>query len=277
MPPTFSGIKQHFQRESLMLNIYPIPALDTNYFWLLQPESDSPVAYIIDPGAAVPVIEAVEQQCLELAGIIITHHHHDHIGGIDGLVERYKIPVYGPHSARIPQITHPLWDGDQLHLPGLLFDVMEIPGHTQDHLAYYHKPISAPPQLFCGDTLFIGGCGRLLDGTAAQLHQSLRHLTGLPRDTLIYCGHEYTLANLEFAQAVEPDNKAVSEALLAAKLLRAQHLPTVPGTLASELATNPFLRTQLASVKNAAETYCGRSLQNEVEIFSVLREWKNHF
>jgi hydroxyacylglutathione hydrolase len=264
-----------------MLNIYPIPALDSNYFWLLQPDSAEPAAYIIDPGAAGPVITAVDSHQLQLAGIIVTHHHHDHIGGINELVERYNLPVYGPRSSRIPQVDHYLKEGDTLSLSGLHLEVMEIPGHTQDHLAYLYHPVPdqqpSAPLLFCGDTLFSAGCGRLLDGTAAQLYSSLQRLAQLPQDTMIYCAHEYTLANLRFAHHLEPDNQAISERLADVENLRHRNEITVPTHLGLELHTNPFLRTHVLAVKRAAERYQGRKLETPLEVFTVLRQWKDNF
>lgn len=261
-----------------MLAIYPIPALDTNYFWLLHPDQRNTAAYILDPGAATPVIAALESRQLTLSGIIITHHHHDHIGGIDELVERFRVPVYGPRSSRIPQVTHFLEDGDCLSLPGLRMDVWAISGHTQEHLAFLHKPgADEPYRLFCGDTLFAAGCGRLLDGTAEQLYASLVRLAQLPDDTLVYCSHEYTLANLRFAQAAEPDNTAVAARLNTVKQLRSMGQNTLPTTIGLEKATNPFLRVDAPSIRESAEKFAGRSLETGQAVFTALRQWKDVF
>jgi hydroxyacylglutathione hydrolase len=264
-----------------MLKIYPVPALDSNYFWLLQPDSAKPAAYIIDPGAADPVISELDSHQLVLAGIIITHHHADHIGGVKALVERYRVPVYGPRSVRIPQVDHYVKEGVTLSLDGVDLEVLEVPGHTQEHLAYLYRPASAQhasaPLLFCGDTLFSAGCGRLLDGTAAQLYSSLQRLAQLPQDTMIYCAHEYTLANLHFARTVEPDNTAIGERLADVEDLRRRNQITVPTHLGLELHTNPFLRPHIPAVKRAAETYSGRTLKTPLEVFTALRQWKDNF
>lgn len=264
-----------------MLKIYPVPALDSNYFWLLQPDAVKPAAYIIDPGAAEPVISELDRHQLVLAGILVTHHHGDHIGGIEALVERYRVPVYGPRSARIPQVDHYVKEGATLSLDGVDLEVLEIPGHTQDHLAYLHQPAAdqqpSAPLLFCGDTLFSAGCGRLLDGTAAQLYSSLQRLAQLPQDTMIYCAHEYTLANLYFARAVEPDNTAIAERLADVEDLRRRKQITLPTHLGLELHTNPFLRPHIPAVKRAAESYTGRTLETPLEVFTALRQWKDNF
>lgn len=261
-----------------MLNIQPVPALDSNYFWLVQPDRAVPTAYIIDPGRAAPVIEALTANALKLAAIIITHRHQDHIGGVEELVQRFRIPVYGPRSPWIPQVTHPLADGDCLTLPGFALEVIEVPGHTLDHIAYIHHPTGAGPKLlFCGDTLFAGGCGRLSDGSADQLYASLMRIAALEDDTLVYCSHEYTLANLHFGQAVEPDNPAIRARLQIVENQRERGLITLPTNIALEKQTNPFLRVHLAPVKRAAERYCGCKLDSEREIFAVIRGWKDKF
>lgn len=261
-----------------MLNVYPIPALDNNYFWLAHPNPVSRIAYIIDPGESAPVINTLAKRKLELAGIIITHRHHDHIGGVAELVQKFKVPVYGPRSPAIPQITHPLAEGDRLLLPDFALDVIAVPGHTLDHIAYIHQPTTGEPaSLFCGDTLFAGGCGRLFDGTASQLYDSLIRIAALPDDTLIYCAHEYTLDNLRFGAAVEPDNHDLVERLQLVTDQRQRGEITLPTNIGLECRTNPFLRTHLASVKLAAERYCGHSLDSEREIFAMVRKWKDKF
>lgn len=261
-----------------MLNVHPVPALDSNYFWLVHPNRASRIAYIIDPGEAAPVITALVKHKLELAGIIITHRHHDHIDGIAELVLKFQVPVYGPRSPVIPQITHPLTEGDRLLLPDFVLDVIAVPGHTLDHLAYIHRSTGGGPvRLFCGDTLFAGGCGRLFDGSASQLYDSLIRIAALPEDTLVYCAHEYTLDNLRFGAAVEPDNYDLVERLQTVAEQRQLGLITLPTNIGLEQRTNPFLRTHLAEVKRAAEDYCGHTLGSEREIFAMVRKWKDKF
>lgn len=286
-----------------MLNVLPIPALDSNYFWLVQPVPGSPLAYIIDPGQAAPVLKALAQHELQLAGIIITHRHHDHIGGVEELVQCFDVPVYGPHSRAIPQISHHVSHGDTLNLPDFALEVIAVPGHTLDHHAYIHRPdssasalnsptlnspilnnpalsspgLNSPALLFCGDTLFAGGCGRLFDGSADQLHDSLMALATLPDDTLVYCAHEYTLDNLRFAQTVEPDNHDLVERFHAVKSQRQRGEMTLPTTIGMEKRTNPFLRVHMQSVRQAAEEFCGHDLGCGREVFAIVRGWKDRF
>ena len=261
-----------------MLNVHPVPALESNYFWLVHPDSAASTAYIIDPGHAAPVISALAKRKLDLAGIIITHRHHDHIDGIAELVQKFQVPVYGPPSPAIPQITHPLGEGDRLLLPDFALEVIAVPGHTLDHIAYIHRPARGEPaRLFCGDTLFAGGCGRLFDGSASQLYDSLMRIAALPDDTLVYCAHEYTLDNLRFGAAVEPDNRDLVERLRTVAAQRQRGEITLPTNIGLEHRTNPFLRTHLPSVKLAAEGYCGHSLGSEREIFAMVRIWKDNF
>jgi len=210
-----------------------------------------------------------------LAGIVITHHHPDHTGGINTLLEYNRVPVYGPSGGSVPQVTHPLNNGDSLSLEnGLQFQVLAVPGHTLDHIAYY----SANAQtLFCGDTLFAGGCGRLFEGTATQMYHSLQSLAQLPGDTRVYCAHEYTLANLKFAQAVERDNPALLRRVKQDTATRQRNQPTVPTTIALELATNPFLRSHVPEVRAAAEQFSGKSLSDPAEVLGAVRAWKDQF
>lgn len=270
-----------------MLIVHAIPAFDDNYFWLLQPDPDDRSAYIIDPGAAAPVLAALAERQLLLAGIIITHHHHDHIDGVRDLCQITPVPVYGPRSAKIPQVTHYLTDGEQLRLPSLVLDVLAVPGHTLDHIAYLHQPgnqpgysrteQAAPASLFCGDTLFAGGCGRLFDGTASQLFASLMRLAQLDDSTLVYCAHEYTLANLKFACAVEPGNKALVERLQNVTQLRRDGRMTVPTTLGVEKQTNPYLRVHVMTIKRAVEDHAGLALPTPEAVFTAIRRWKDQF
>ena len=257
-----------------MINVLAVPAFIDNYIWLICKENSPKQAAIVDPGEAGSVIDTLTELSITPAAILLTHHHDDHIGGVETLLSRYKIPVYGPASEqyRMPGITHPMRDGDRITLPfdKLSFTVMEVPGHTKGHIAYYGHHM-----LFCGDTLFGAGCGRLFEGTALQMYASLKKITALPKNTLVYCAHEYTLANLQFAMKVEPDNADIRTRLFEAKRSWAHGLPTVPSTLELELRTNPFLRCQVGSVMAAAENFAEKQLTSRQEVFAVLRYWKD--
>lgn len=254
-----------------MINLHPVPAFKDNYIWLVG-RSDSPYVAVVDPGDAAPVLEALARLSLVPLAILITHHHRDHVGGITELLGRYSIPVYGPARERIPSLSHPISEGDRVSLPemGIEFDVLDVPGHTLGAIAYHGHGL-----LFCGDTLFTGGCGRLFEGTAAQMHASLAKIAALPADTRVYCGHEYTLANLRFAEIVEPSNIDLQTRMAETKRLRSQGLPTVPSTLDVELTTNPFLRSHIPSVAAAAEHFAARTLSGGVEVFATVRNWKD--
>jgi hydroxyacylglutathione hydrolase len=256
-----------------MLSIIPIPAFKDNYIWLLI-NNKNQHAIIADPGDATPVIKQLETMGLILSAILITHHHADHCGGLDILTRQFSIPVYGPEAENIIHVNQPVREGNTVTIPhcDISFSVLDIPGHTRGHIAYY-----SPGMVFCGDTLFTAGCGRLFEGTAEQMYHSLSKLCQYPDDTLIYCGHEYTSANLQFAQAVEPTNNDILERIKATNSLRLQGLPSVPAPLALEKRTNPFLRCQVKEVIEAAEKQAGNSLNNPVSVFSTLRNWKNSF
>lgn len=255
-----------------MLDISPIPAFSDNYIWLLRdPGHDA--AVVVDPGDAAPVASALRQQGLSLKAILITHHHSDHVGGVTALCRAWSdCRVFGPPDTRIGGITDPVGEGDRVRLPDLdaEFQVMEVPGHTASHIAYWGDGV-----LFCGDTLFAAGCGRVFDGSFEQLARSLRRIAGLPGDTLAYCAHEYTLDNLGFAKWVEPDSPALARREREDRALRAQGRPTVPSRLELELATNPFLRTAEPAVLAAAERYAERPLQGHEQAFRALRVWKD--
>lgn len=260
------------------MRITPISAFTDNYIWSITQGSATDdgltPCVIVDPGDAAPVLEWLHANNGYIAAILVTHHHYDHTGGVATLLEQFPCPVYGPHSNKTNVITHPLHEGEQISLLSdtLVLEVIECPGHTLDHISFY-----AAPYLFCGDTLFAAGCGRMFEGEPKQYLQSLDKLAGLPADTQIFCAHEYTLANLKFAAAVEPNNIAIQQRMKETSELRANKLPTLPAELALEHATNPFLRTNLPSVKRAAEAHVNKALTSREAVFACIREWKNSF
>jgi hydroxyacylglutathione hydrolase len=233
---------------------------------------------VVDPGDAAPVQAYLDREALDLAAIVATHHHGDHVGGIEALVARRHVPVYGPAREAIPARTRALREGDRVVLDqlGLELRVLDVPGHTAGHVAYTGD-VAGAPVLFCGDTLFAAGCGRIFEGTPAMLWTSLAKLAALDPATRVFCAHEYTLANLRFAAAVEPANAALAQRAARDAALRERGQPTVPSTIADELATNPFLRAGEAVVRAAAEAHAGHSLDGEVAVFAELRAWKNAF
>lgn len=263
-----------------MLKITPIPALDSNYFWVIRPSPNNQAVYVVDPGDATPVIDYLTHYQLTLAAILITHRHRDHTQGIAGLLERWPVPVYGPNSELIPHVTHTLGDGDLLKLEGIEFKIIGVPGHTWEHIAYFTPSVDdSPPLLFCGDALFAGGCGRRFDGTAEVMWDSLLTLAALPDATQIYCAHEYTQANLEFAVAVEPDNLELCARFEQVNDIRAKGGITLPSTILLEKRTNPFLRCQVAGIKIFTENRSGQTLETPAEVFGALRlikdTWSN--
>lgn len=251
--------------------IEPIRAFRDNYIWALVA---GPNVAVVDPGEAPPVLAFLQREKLALSAILLTHHHADHVGGVADLLAHRAVPVYGPSTENIPLVAHPLAEGDEIDVPGIgtHFRVIDIPGHTRGHIAYY-----GANSLFCGDTLFTCGCGRLFEGTPLQMSDSLAKLAALPQATQVYCGHEYTMANIAFAQTVEPGNATLKQREAADRNKREQNLPTVPSTLGLEQATNPFLRARVPEVAAAAAAYTGHALKNPVEVFAALREWKNAF
>lgn len=256
-----------------MATVLHVPAFDDNYIWLVAGVPPGHVA-IIDPGDAAPVLARLEHDLLTPAAILCTHHHGDHVGGVKDLLRHFKIPVYGPAREHIDGVSHPLHGGERVRLDelGLELEVIEVPGHTAGHIAYH-----GDSKLFCGDTLFSAGCGRLFEGTAEQMHDSLSRLAALPGTTEVYCAHEYTEANLRFALAVEPDNPDARQYRERVRQLRLQGRSTLPSTIDLERRVNPFLRAAQPAVRRAAEATCGHTLPTEASIFTCLRRWKDGF
>jgi hydroxyacylglutathione hydrolase len=257
-----------------ILKVTAVPAFDDNYLWLIHSPLSAEQVLVVDPGDAVAVRKTLHLDQLKLSGILITHHHPDHVGGVNDLLEDQPIPVFGPENERLPGQPRRVKQTEHVRFDdlGLDFEVLEVPGHTAGHIAYVgHGAV------FCGDTLFSGGCGRLFEGTPPQMLASLQKLAALPPETKVYCAHEYTMSNLRFAQAVEPENEELATYIEHCRKLRGHSRPTIPSSIGLELRINPFLRTQAETVKRAAERQAGHTLHSESDIFAVLREWKNHF
>ena len=255
-----------------MLTFIPIPALKDNYIWLIV-HMNNHHCLMIDPGDAAPVLAILKTKRLNPIGILLTHHHRDHTGGVANLLKNYNIPVFGPAQEKIACVTNPVFNHHEcisFETMQINLQVLKISGHTHGHIAYYGHGA-----LFCGDTLFTGGCGRVFEGTMPEMYAALNLLAALPESTQIYCGHEYTAENLKFALMVEPKNIALQQRMKETTALRAANRPTVPSTLALEKATNPFLRCHQSSVKEAAQAHCGHHLLTPVMVFNILREWKN--
>lgn len=257
-----------------MLQVTQVRAFTDNYIWLIHSPRDPARVVAVDPGDATPVERTLAERNLTLAGLLLTHHHGDHVGGVTELLRNRSIPVFGPANETVPGNPQRLREGDHARFPelGLEFQVLDVPGHTAGHIAYVgHGAV------FCGDTLFSGGCGRLFEGTPEQMHRSLSKLAALPAETLVYCAHEYTLSNLQFGLAVTPENDAAASYLAECQQLRARDEATIPSDMRRERNVNPFLRCDDKSVKHAAEAHAGRGLQSEPEVFAVIRQWKDSF
>jgi hydroxyacylglutathione hydrolase len=251
--------------------VYPVRAFQDNYIWTIHNKTH---AVIVDPGESEPVIDFLRFNKLTLAAILVTHHHPDHVGGIKDIVRHYDVPVYGPKTESIPAVSQRLIEGDLVRLDalGLTFKVLDIPGHTAGHIAYYDDQ-----RLFCGDTLFSCGCGRIFEGTPSQMFHSIEKLTNLPDSTEVYCTHEYTLSNIKFALSVEPDNQNLKnyEKIVKAKLSNKQ--VSLPSSISLEKSINPFLRYNEPSVIDAAQTRSKTPVSNEVDVFATIRAWKDNF
>ena len=267
--------------KNTLLQVWPIPAFDDNYIWCIH---DGDSALVVDPGDASPVLQYLKQENLFLKGILVTHHHADHTGGILQLLQLLgsSIPVYGPAGDDIPGRTQVVIEGDKVEIasPRISLEVYEVPGHTLSHIAYFANMQAniVEPMLFCGDTLFASGCGRLFEGTPTQMSQSLAKFMALPKNTLVFCTHEYTLSNIRFALTVEPNNANLITWAQTAKSLREQNLPTLPSTIGQELQVNPFMRCDQADVIAAACEVAKRpTLESSAAVLAAIRAWKDRF
>ncbi|MET4694596.1 hydroxyacylglutathione hydrolase [Endozoicomonas lisbonensis] len=259
------------------LQIEAIKAFSDNYIWLIT-AAGTQDCFVVDPGDARPVLETLEARNLNLTGILVTHHHADHTGGIPELLQHFEARIYGPANASIRSLTDILNDGDTADVLGHPFQVFRVPGHTLDHIAYYS---SQQLTLFCGDTLFSGGCGRLFEGTPQQMYESLNKFRQLPDSTRVFCAHEYTASNLRFAIAVEPGNQDIADYIVRVEQLRHQDIPTIPTSIGLEKRINPFLRTSdntvILSAGNRLNVNAVDQKIPEPEVLRVIREWKDNF
>lgn len=257
--------------------IAPIAAFSDNYLWWIR---KGDFAAVVDPGDAAPVLAQMAADAVSLRAIVLTHHHGDHVGGVAELVAATGATVYGPANEAIDGVDHRLREGDRVEIAALdlALEVIDVPGHTAGHIAYFGRAAGVEPLVFCGDTLFACGCGRLFEGTPEQMSASLARLARLPAPTRVYCAHEYTLSNIRFARVVEPDNAALRDWEAEAQALRAQGRPTLPTTIGHERGVNPFLRADAPAVRASAAAHAGLAgLADPVRTFAVLREWKNGF
>lgn len=256
------------------INVRPVRAFSDNYIWLIESPKAQGRLVAVDPGEAAPVIAELQRRASSLAAILLTHHHPDHIGGVPELLRHGAVPVIGPDDTRIAHRTRTVKDGERCEMPdlGLAFEILQVPGHTLSHIAFWGHGA-----LFCGDTLFSAGCGRMFEGTPTQMNASLNKLRDLPPDTRVYCGHEYTAANLRFALTVDPSNDAAIAYQGSVDRVRAEGRPSLPSTLGLETRVNPFLRCDDPAVARAAEKHAGRSLKEPADVFGVLRAWKDQF
>lgn len=261
------------------VNVLHVPAFADNYIWLITGDDENFPAgarrpcIIVDPGDGDAAMAGASRHQLEPVAIFCTHHHGDHVGGVRDILEHHDIPVYGPARESIRTITHPVEGGETIEIEGVgAFTVLATPGHTTGHVSFL-----GGGALFCGDTLFSGGCGRLLGGTAPQLFKSLKQLAGLAPDTRVFCAHEYTLSNLSFAGAADPENPEIAKYRQRCQAMREKNQPTLPSTIALELDINPFLRTGTTGVRNQVQATVGHGLDSELEVFTALRRWKDNF
>jgi len=257
--------------------IHPIPAFSDNYIWVFSNREGK--ACVVDPGDADAVTAYLEQNNLTLSHILLTHHHPDHTGGVKALVRRFDLQVIGPANSPFSAIDTAVTEGHRLTVLDLQFEVLEVPGHTLDHIAYYcdNAPDGSDPLVFCGDTMFAAGCGRIFEGDPPMMYRSLQKLAALPAATRVFCTHEYTLANLQFANAADPDNQELQQRTITATEIRERNQPTLPSDIGLELATNPFLRcAQEPLIRNVA-TQSGSHVTDPVEVFAALRRWKDNF
>ncbi|MDX1451085.1 MAG: hydroxyacylglutathione hydrolase [Oleiphilaceae bacterium] len=259
-----------------MLQITPIRAFQDNYIWCISDAQSR--AVLVDPGSADAALTHLKAHKLNLHGILVTHHHPDHVGGIAALLKETPCPVIGFSNATYPGITQAYDDGESFVLMGTRFEVIGVPGHTLDHIAFYSPADTSHPQpwLFCGDTLFSGGCGRLFEGTPAQMHESLARLMALPDETLVFCAHEYTLANLKFARHILPDDQALASYQAQCERMRSEDTPTIPSTIAQEKKSNIFLRCDEQALAHLADTEAPDT-QQALRVFTALRRAKDTF
>jgi hydroxyacylglutathione hydrolase len=259
------------------MKLIALPAFSDNYLWLWHQGTK---AIVVDPGDSAPVLQALAKEGLTLVAILVTHHHADHVGGVRELHLATGAQVFGPAGEDVPAPFTPVMQGDTLELLGQSVQVLDVPGHTAGHVAYFLPDAKPNPVLFCGDTLFSGGCGRIFEGTPVQMLASLDRLAALPTSTQVCCAHEYTVSNLRFALAVEPSNTELQTYMTHCQQLRAEGLPTLPAQLGTELQINPFLRARYPDVRHAVAQHAGLSAleqTDDVAVFAALREWKNDF